>query len=145
MNVLPLYQRMRILAMKYHGATHREIAASVGANRRTVASWIDRLLGRRHELSPLVLQIGAFLQERGIDPAECAPLLALARAMWFECPLHIDADPATTFENDGSCKLCRSAGGRRHHRRRKAEGRPIYPPWSSPKRRKPIDPSGPSR
>ena len=82
---------------------------------------------RRRKMSKALDLLGEQIMALGTDPLELDAYLALIHMIDLECPLHPEAE-ALEDVNEGGCRLCRSDGLKRHHARRKAEGRPIIPP-----------------
>lgn len=132
MNVLPLAKRAQIVTLKAEGATLREIARRVGVCRETVATYVGRNTKRRHALLAAVDRAFEVLDASGDYGAMFDALISIDALVRYHCPLHPDATIADMLDEDvageGACRLCRSDGLRRHHVRRKAEGRPVVPP-----------------
>jgi Homeodomain-like domain len=128
-NVLPLDKRLSIIAMKDAGATVREIAVAVDCNRETVASYVGRVSDRRNQMRAALDSLGEEIERRlGCDALDLAGFTTLYGLLNLTCPLHPEAVMLEDVNPDTGCSMCRSDGLRRHHVRRKREGRPIVPP-----------------
>lgn len=140
-NVLDLHHREAIIELKARGATLREIAATVGVHRETVRKYLDARGPRQRRMAKLLDAIAEELRARGIaEPLELEPFIELYDMLHMQCAFHAEADWERDFEQDGSCRLCRSDGLKRHHTRRKADGKPILPPWQRDKKNSAADP-----
>ena len=129
MNVLPLEKRERILALKIGiGASTREIAEIVECSREAVTTYLSEAGLRRKRLFAMIVKVFDELKANGIEPTEIESLLTLHGTVGWTCPFHPEAQPEVDVNPDG-CRLCQSDGLKRHHARRKQEGRPILPPW----------------
>jgi hypothetical protein len=131
-NHLPMAKRAAILEMHADGAGVREIARATGVDRSSVRTCIDRIVEDRRQLIRLYYAISAALP-RDLDLDE---ITNLGGALCWSCPIHPDAILEDFDEENGSgCLICAKGskerareGLKRHHARRKAEGRPIAPP-----------------
>jgi AcrR family transcriptional regulator len=132
MYVLTEEQRAQILELQAEGATTREIAAKVGVSRETVTGY-GMGAYRRKVLGLLAAIFTELETQHGIDPMTVDALLYADGLLGFSCPLHPEANPEEDFNEERECRLCRSDGLKRHHERRKQEGRPIVPPWRARK------------
>lgn len=71
------------------------------------------------------------MESKGLEPTDCEAFVALHHEL-YRCPRHPHAVLGEDIDDDG-CRFCLSDGMRRHHARRKTEGRPIIPPRPKPK------------
>jgi hypothetical protein len=138
MNRLSREKRAQILELSEAGHTVREICKEVGVSRETVTSLSIGTYRRR--LFKMSERIFEELEKAGMDPLSNYPanripmwaqaFLDLHQELGWKCPVHPEADPDKEDVWAGSaCRLCVADGLKRHHERRKAEGRPIVPPW----------------
>ncbi|MFI5296518.1 MAG: helix-turn-helix domain-containing protein [Polyangiales bacterium] len=123
---LSVEKRERIVELKAAGMSVREIAATVGCSRETVCSYTPGAF-RRKALN-LVGKIFDELKAKGIDGTKIDALVRLHAELGWTCPLHPEAIPDVDVSAESDCKLCVHHGLKRHHARRKEEGRPILPP-----------------
>jgi lambda repressor-like predicted transcriptional regulator len=143
-NTLPSWKRALVLEMRSRGATIREIGDAVGCHRSTVSMCIERVVKDRRKIVAKVEALEDSLRALGIDAWGIEGFLDLIGHLNFSCPIHPENetfDNLDGFSEDGEgCMKCiasvadkKSAGLKRHHERRKEEGRPIVPPWCTPK------------
>ncbi|MFI5296519.1 MAG: helix-turn-helix domain-containing protein [Polyangiales bacterium] len=128
MNRLSLEKRNKIVEMKEAGATIREIAAAVGCSVPTVIHYTPGSYRRR--VLGLIAKVFDELKAKGIDGTDIEALVNLHCEIGWTCPIHPEAVPNVDISAESDCKLCEHRGRVRHHERRKAEGRPILPPWA---------------
>ena len=135
MNVLSIEKRLAIVRLRANGATLREVALAVGCDRETVATYGGRNSAWQTALCDALDALGARL---GDHLSECDEFLSLVNLLFLTCRFHPEAVGLDDVDHMG-CALCRSAGLKRHHKRRKAEGRPIVPPRPKRKAKRPSD------
>jgi len=129
MNLLSREKRIRIAQMHIGGATVREIARLVGVNRETVSAYVGRQSRARTALRKALDQFDDELRDAGVEASEFDGYLRLYGLLHFDCPMHPEAEPDIDVGPDRlACRLCQVDGLKRHHERRRAEGRPIVPP-----------------
>src|SRR5580692_7624584 len=137
MNALPAEKLAEVIELHAQGATRREIQAKTGVHRDTVRVAIERIAAdRRHLLAKLTETKDHLRATYGIDLMDYEPFLEAIASLQFSCPVHPNADIETGFDHDKAtgCLRCNDPlfkhheGMKRHHARRKAEGRPILPP-----------------
>ena len=120
-----------MLDMHSVGASVREIKRATGADRETTRTTLERVIAERVRLAELALEYFAMFLVPG--PGE-EIIDEICRILIDTCPLH----PGFVRDDDDDvigCTICArdakarlSDGLKRHHARRKAEGRPIIPP-----------------
>jgi len=139
-NRLPASKRSRIVQLHEAGHTVREIAAEVGVHRESVEFY--SLSGYRHRIGKMVLAVFQELEDRNIDPIDVSSLMDLDNVVNWSCPVHPELNRLESdLQPDDPCPLCVRDGLVRHHERRKAEGRPIVPPWARKREQKPEPPA----
>lgn len=127
MNRLPADKRSNIAHLLDVGHTVREVEKEVGCSRETVTSLA---IGRyRRRLFKMIDRIVDALESMNLEALAIPSVAALHAELGWRCPIHPEALPEDDVGPDIECRLCVRDGLKRHHERRKEEGRPILPPW----------------
>lgn len=127
-NFLTHEKRLRVAELLLAGHTVREVQAETGVSRQTITQLT--LGGYRREVLRRYRAMWEKMEDLGVV-TEVMQDIATEFHGWlgWTCPLHPDA-PSGAMSDDGQvCDLCVRDGLRRHHARRKADGRPVLPPW----------------
>ena len=131
MNVLPVETEVAIVRLRREGASVGEIVKTLGVHKGTVERYIHPFAPHLKKLRQLMCDTINWLDARGIDEVFFdSPLGYLNEALYW-CDRHPDAVPFEDITDEEGCRLCKHEGMVRHHAKRKAEGRPIVPPWRS--------------
>jgi predicted transcriptional regulator len=126
-NRLPAEKRALIGKLAASKHTLREIAREVGVSRETVTTY--GFGNYRRQLFQQFQKVVQVLIEMGIeDPFDVKEISEFNHRLGWQCHLHPEAEPDIDIDPDTECSLCVSDGLKRHHERRKEEGRPIVPP-----------------
>ncbi len=124
-NFLPHDKRLRVAEMLLAGATVREVQAETGVARQTIVSLT--LGGYRREVLHRFREMESELeQSMGEEIYDITS--KFSGWLGWVCPLHPDAGPEVMGDDGMVCGWCVRDGLRRHHARRKAQGRPVLPP-----------------
>jgi hypothetical protein len=135
MNTINPKKRMQIIELRAQGMSIREIARTVGCAKETVERY--GLSHFRIRIFRMFEKLGSEIDARGISAMDIPGFTEIYSALAFECPRHPEADAIDDVDPELGCRLCKRDGMRRHHEKRRAEGRTIVPPLRKSKKPSP--------
>lgn len=136
MNILPRELREQVALLRAAGVGVREVSRALGITVESVGRIAGYRSKDRKEIMKRIEALGDALEAADLLKGDVDnAFLDLSGYVLFTCPLHPENKSDAqmdTYMDDGECMLCRRDGMVGFHARRKAEGRPIVPPWRRP-------------